>query len=294
MCENCGCGDADEHEHEHGHGHGHEHEHGHEHGHGHGHGHEHGHGHGHEHEHEHGHEHGHEHDGDHEPARRVVTVEQDVRARNDAIAAANRRRLTELGVTAVNLISAPGAGKTTLLERALAALRDEIPFAVIEGDQQTDRDAARIAACQVPVVQINTHAACHLDAGQVARALDQLPLDRVRVLFIENVGNLVCPAAFDLGETFKAVALSVTEGDDKPLKYPLAFHLARTLLLTKIDLLPHVDFDLAAAERNARKIHPEIEIVHVACRGDAALGGWLDFVRRLARPEAAAGARSAR
>ncbi len=125
-------------------------------------------------------------------------------------------------------------------------------------------------------------AACHLDAEQVAGALDRLPLAETRVVFIENVGNLVCPASFDLGETFKAVVLSVTEGDDKPLKYLLAFHLARTLLLTKTDLLPYVDFDVDAAARNARQINPGIEIIPVACRGDGELGGWLDFVRRLA------------
>jgi hydrogenase nickel incorporation protein HypB len=227
--------------------------------------------HGHEHEHEHGHSH----------AAKTISVEEDIHAKNDAIAATTRRMLAERGVVAVNLISSPGSGKTTLLERALTELAGEIPFAVVEGDQQTDRDAARIAACGVPVVQVNTISACHLNAEQVAGALAELPLDDVRVVFLENVGNLVCPASFDLGENFKAVVLSVAEGDDKPLKYPLAFNLSRVMLLTKTDLLSMVDFDPDAAEANARKVSPDIEIIRVSCRGEGDLSGWLEFVRGL-------------
>jgi hydrogenase nickel incorporation protein HypB len=212
---------------------------------------------------------------------RTIPVEADVRARNDAIAAVTRRMLKDRGIAAVNLISSPGSGKTTLLERTIGTLKGEIAFAVVEGDQQTDRDAARIAACGVPVVQINTVSSCHLDAHQVAHAIEDLPLEKARVLFIENVGNLVCPASFDLGEDFKAVLLSVAEGDDKPLKYPLAFHVAQVMVLTKTDLLPHVDFDLQKCIGYARRVNPAIRLFKTSCRGEGGLGEWLEFVRRL-------------
>ncbi|MBI5529075.1 MAG: hydrogenase nickel incorporation protein HypB [Deltaproteobacteria bacterium] len=253
MCDTCGCGDPSR-PHAHTHGDGHVHEHAHESG---------------------GAAAGSAHG-------RTVSIEADVRARNDAIAAATRRTLKERGIAAINLISSPGSGKTTLLERTIGALKREIAFAVVEGDQQTDRDAARIAACGVPVVQINTVSSCHLDARQVSHAIEDLPLEKARVLLIENVGNLVCPASFDLGEDFKAVLLSVAEGDDKPLKYPLAFHVAQVMVLTKIDLLPHVDFDVEKCAAYAKRVNPAIRVIKTSCRGEGDLGGWLDFVRNLA------------
>jgi hydrogenase nickel incorporation protein HypB len=204
-----------------------------------------------------------------------------VRGRNDAIARDTRAMLRAHGVATINFISSPGSGKTTLLERTLTALKAEIPFAVVEGDQQTDRDAARIAACGVPVVQINTVSSCHLDAHQVSHAVEQLPVHDIKVLFIENVGNLVCPSSFDLGEDFKVVLLSVTEGEDKPIKYPLSFHNAKVMVLTKTDLLPHVDFDVEKCEAYARQVSPGIRIIRTSCRGGGDMNGWLEFVRSL-------------
>jgi hydrogenase nickel incorporation protein HypB len=191
--------------------------------------------------------------------------------------------LREHGIVTVNLISSPGSGKTTLLERTLAALKGEISFGVVEGDQQTDRDAARIRACGVPVVQINTISSCHLDAHQVSHAVGRLPIHDIRVLFIENVGNLVCPASFDLGEDFKVVLLSVTEGEDKPVKYPLAFHNSAAMVLTKTDLLSHLDFDVEKCSDFARMVNPGLKIIRASCRGAGDLSEWLGFVRTLAK-----------
>jgi len=222
------------------------------------------------------HEHKHTHDhGD----VKILELGADVRARNDAIAAGTRNLLKKRGITVINLISSPGSGKTTLLEKTLVALKDEIKIAVVEGDQQTDRDAERIRACGVPVVQINTISSCHLDAHQVAHAIEDLPLDGVKMLVIENVGNLVCPASFDLGEAMKVVLLSVTEGDDKPLKYPLAFHNAGAMVITKTDLLPHVDFDVKKCRSFAKRVNPALKIIETSCRGAGDLSQWLDFVR---------------
>ena len=159
----------------------------------------------------------------------------------------------------LNLISSPGSGKTTLLVETLNLLKEKLRCAVIEGDQQTDNDARRIAETGVPVVQINTGGTCHLDAGMVGRAMESLPLDNVDVLFIENVGNLICPAEFDLGETIKVVVMSITEGEDKPVKYPVIFHLAKLLVLTKTDLLPHLRFDLDLCIRNFRQVNAAAE-----------------------------------
>jgi hydrogenase nickel incorporation protein HypB len=250
-------------------------------------GHGHARGHDHDHDHDHGHDHGHEHGaapggkgfGVLAPADRLVSVEQDLLAKNDRYAAANRRRLAREGVLALNLVSSPGSGKTTLLVRTLERLRGVRPAAVVEGDQQTRLDADRIAATGAPVVQLNTGKGCHLDAHQVGHALDELPLQRGGILFIENVGNLVCPAAFDLGEAHKVVVLSVTEGDDKPLKYPDMFRAADLCLLTKSDLLPYVPFDLARAMANARQVNPRLECLAlstVSGEGFDAWLGWLD------------------
>ena len=207
--------------------------------------------------HDHDHHHPHVHDAAAD-GRRLLRIERDVMAKNDGHAAANRRRLDALGVFAVNLLSSPGSGKTTLLLRLIAALRARHAIAVIEGDQQTDLDAARIRAAGVPAVQINTGAGCHLDAHMVGHALDDLALEREQLLFIENVGNLVCPAGFDLGEAARVVVLSVTEGEDKPLKYPDMFATADLLVLNKADLLPHLDFDVAACLANALRVNPAL------------------------------------
>ena len=217
-----------------------------------------------------------------EAEQRRIRVERDLLASNDAYAAANRQRLQAGGVFALNLVSSPGAGKTTLLVRTIAALQAELPLAVIEGDQQTSLDAERIRATGAAAVQINTGKGCHLDARQVGHALDKLPLPAGGLLLVENVGNLVCPAAFDLGEAHKVVILSVTEGEDKPLKYPDMFRAADLLLLNKIDLLPHVDFNVDQAIAYARQVNPKLAVLQLsATRPDTGDGfaRWLDWLR---------------
>jgi hydrogenase nickel incorporation protein HypB len=230
---------------------------------------------------EHGH-HGHDHHGHHAKSGHMppdlVRIEQDILAKNDAYAAENRNRLSEAGVFAINLISSPGSGKTTLLVKTVEMLMSRLPVAVIEGDQETSIDAERIRATGVPTVQINTGRGCHLDAHMVGHALDDLPLMRSSILFIENVGNLVCPAGFALGEADKVAILSVTEGDDKPLKYPDAFAAASTMLLSKIDLLPHVDFDVRRCVEHARSINPALEVLEVSARTGAGMGRWIDWL----------------
>jgi hydrogenase nickel incorporation protein HypB len=207
-----------------------------------------------------------------------VVIETDVFAKNDRLAEALRSRLARDHVTALNLIGAPGAGKTTLLEHTVRAL-PELTIAVIEGDQATDRDAQRIAATGRPVLQVNTGAGCHLDATMIERGLDALTPGAGTLLVIENVGNLVCPALFDLGEHAKVVVMSVTEGEDKPLKYPHVFRAATALVLTKADLLPHLDVDADAFVEHARRINPRIEVFPVAApRGDG-MRKWCSWVR---------------
>ena len=206
-------------------------------------------------------------------------VEEDLLARNDAMAGENRAALAQRGVFAINLVSSPGSGKTSLLVETLRRLAGELPVAVIEGDQQTSRDADRIRATGVPAIQVNTGKGCHLDAGMVARALEGLPPIDGGLLLIENVGNLVCPAAFDLGEAHKVVILSVTEGEDKPLKYPDMFRAADVMLLNKCDLLPHLNFDVEQAEDFARRVNPEIRILHTSAVSGDGLEPWLDWLR---------------
>jgi hydrogenase nickel incorporation protein HypB len=253
---------------------------GHAHSHPHGVAHAHAHGHAHPHAHEHGHDHDHDHA--HDGAERTLDVQARILAKNDAIAARNRAWLAGREIFALNLVSAPGAGKTTLVERTIRALKDRVPLFVIEGDQATSLDGERIRAAGAPAVQVNTGAGCHLDAEMVARGLAELRPSPGSIVLIENVGNLVCPALFDLGEGAKAVILSVTEGDDKPLKYPHMFRAAQLLALNKIDLAPYVDFDKDRALENARKINPAIETLEVSATSGEGLEAWLNWLMRAA------------
>lgn len=211
---------------------------------------------------------------------RMLRIEQDILGKNDRYAAENRMRLETQSVFALNLVSSPGSGKTTLLTRSIEQLGSRWPLAVIEGDQQTDHDAERIRATGVEAIQINTGKGCHLDAHMVGQALDRLSPLEGGVLFIENVGNLVCPAAFDLGEAHKVAILSVTEGEDKPLKYPDMFHAADLMLLNKVDLLPHLDFDVEACIAYARRVNPTIEVIQVSARTGEGMADWLAWIER--------------
>jgi hydrogenase nickel incorporation protein HypB len=209
---------------------------------------------------------------------RLVEIERNILAKNQAFADENRALWRGMGLFVLNLISSPGAGKTSLLVKSLEELRDLMPVSVIEGDQETSNDAERIRRTGVPAVQINTGRGCHLDAHLVGHAAEDLPLAENGLLFIENIGNLVCPSGFDLGETKRAVILSVTEGDDKPAKYPDAFSSADVMVLSKCDLLPHVDFNVDAATRYARSVNPDIAIVHTSTRASPGIGEWLSWL----------------
>lgn len=210
---------------------------------------------------------------------RIVEVREAVLGKNDGIAAHNRIFFNKRRVVALNLVSSPGSGKTTILERTIRELRDEIPMAVIEGDQQTMLDAERIDATGVPVVQVNTGAGCHLDADMVHQALHQMELVENSLLFIENVGNLVCPAMFDLGEAAKVVIISVTEGEDKPLKYPAMFDAADICLINKTDLLPYLDFDVARCREYAMRVNHHLEFFEISARTGEGMGAWLEWLR---------------
>jgi len=210
---------------------------------------------------------------------RTIRIERDILSKNDAFADANRIRLRSANIFALNFVSSPGSGKTSLLVRTINDLRDRWSVAVIEGDQQTNRDAERIRATGAPAVQINTGKGCHLDAHMVSHALDRLSLAPSGLLFIENVGNLVCPAAFDLGEAHKVVVLSVTEGEDKPLKYPDMFAASDLMLLNKTDLLPHLEFDVSACLAAALRVNPRIQVMTISSRtgeGLAAFYAWIE------------------
>ena len=300
MCTTCGCGSgetriegaehdpAHEHEHVHPDGTVHRHVHGHDDE--------------HAHEHEHVHvmpdgsvvRHVHAHEGatdlhyGHGPARthapgmsqaKMVQIEQDILSKNDRHARFNREFLAERGIFAVNLVSSPGSGKTTLLTESIQRLQPATAVTVIEGDQQTTHDADRIRATGARALQINTGKGCHLDASMVERALERLQPDEGSVLFIENVGNLVCPAAFDLGEAHKVVVLSVTEGEDKPLKYPDMFRAASLMLLNKVDLLPYVAFDVARCIEYARRVNPTIEVMQVSATRGEGMDLWINWVK---------------
>jgi hydrogenase nickel incorporation protein HypB len=269
MCTTCGCGPKDSHDHHHDHKHDHHHDHKHDHHHDH----EHKHGH---HDHKHDHDHHHKHHHDHK--RTVIAIEEDILAKNNRLAQFNRALFKDKGIFVLNLVSSPGSGKTTLLEKTLRDTAERFRFAVVEGDQQTDNDARRIAATGVPVKQINTGAGCHLDAHMIMHGIDSFDLDNLDILMIENVGNLVCPAAFDLGEHHKVVVLSVTEGEDKPLKYPQMFHNSTVMLLNKTDLLPHLDFDIEKCKEYARKVSPGIQIFEVSARTGEGMEIWYQWL----------------
>lgn len=237
----------------------------------------------HSHEHAHGqaHDHPHEHVLPTMPETRTVEIQQKILSRNDEQAERNRAWLKEHGVVAVNLISSPGTGKTYLLERTLEGLRGKVSCAVITGDQRTDNDARRLQGKGAPVRQIETINACHLDAEQVGRLLPEIAGDGVRLLFIENVGNLVCPAAFDLGETFKIALLSTTEGEDKPVKYPTLFSTAPVAVLTKMDLAPHLDWDVAACRSSLRQVRPGVFIFELSAKTGLGMEAWLEYLVKL-------------
>jgi hydrogenase nickel incorporation protein HypB len=254
MCTTCGCNHEDTH---------HEHEHQH---------------HDHDHHHAHSHSHHHDHPAKDSLAEKTIAVEADILSKNNRLARENRDLFFRKGVFVLNLVSSPGSGKTSILERTLTDMKENCRFAVIEGDQQTDNDAVRISATGVPVKQINTGAGCHLDAHMVSHAADAFDLDDLDVLMIENVGNLVCPASFDLGEHHKVVVLSVTEGEDKPLKYPAMFHNADVMLLNKVDLLPHVDFDAGKCKEMARRVNPDIVIFDVSSKTGEGMEAWYQWI----------------
>ena len=231
--------------------------------------------------HQHQHDHDHDHNHDHGPT--TVRIGEDLLAKNARLAELNRALFSRKGVFVLNLVSSPGSGKTTLLEKTIAALKPDLNFAVLEGDQQTANDADRIAATGVPVKQINTGAGCHLDAHMVSHGVEGFDLDAADILMIENVGNLVCPASFDLGEQHKVAVLSVTEGEDKPLKYPHMFRAADILLINKVDLLPYLDFDLDKCKAYARQVNPEVQIFELSCRSGEGMDLWYDWLKAKAR-----------
>lgn len=223
-------------------------------------------------------QHSHEHDHAHDHAPRTLRIEEELLAKNDRLAAGNRARFRQAGIFVLNLVSSPGSGKTTLLERTLTELKASMSFAVLEGDQQTSLDAERIAATGVPVRQINTGAGCHLDAHMVGHGVDGFHLPATDILMIENVGNLVCPAGFDLGEDHKVALLSVTEGEDKPLKYPQMFRAATLMIINKTDLLPYVDFNVERCKGFARQVNPKIEILELSCRSGVGMEEWYGWL----------------
>jgi hydrogenase nickel incorporation protein HypB len=208
----------------------------------------------------------------------MVKIEQDILSYNNSYAARNRALFANKGILALNLVSSPGSGKTTLLCRTVAELKSRFPVAVIEGDQQTTVDADRIRATGVAALQVNTGKGCHLDAHMIGRATEKLDMSEDSVLFIENVGNLVCPAGFDLGEAAKVVILSVTEGEDKPLKYPDMFAAAELMILNKVDLLPHLSFDVERCVGYARKVNPGIAVLQLSAISGDGLGAWYGWI----------------
>ena len=240
--------------------------------------------HGHDHSddgHHHDHAEPHVHDHAHAPAGEVHAIERRILAKNDALASKIRAWLAGREILAVNLVSSPGSGKTTLLERTIPGLTDEVPLFVIEGDQASSNDGKRIRSAGAPVVQINTGTGCHLDAEMIARGLSELKPVPGSIVFIENVGNLVCPALFDLGERAKVVIFSATEGEDKPLKYPHMFSAATLIILNKSDLLPHLDFSVEQAIANVRRVNPNATMLQISARTGEGLDAWFAWIRGL-------------
>ena len=293
MCVECGCGrpgptridgkpadqvpsplveDGGRHEHDHARPHQHDHEHPHAR----------------SHEHPHAHPHAHDHSHDHDPApgSREIAVHQSVFAANDRMAERNRGFFRALGLLTLNVVSSPGSGKTALLQKTIERLQPATRVGVIVGDLETDNDARRLRTTGAPVVQISTGTLCHLDAEMVARAVGQLDAKTLDVLFIENVGNLVCPAEFDLGEDLRVALLSVTEGEDKPLKYPPMFRHADVVVITKTDLAPHVDFDRAAALANIGRVNPNARIVEVSAKTGEGMADWCSYLASCREPGA--------
>jgi len=303
MCETCGCGKPDnevrivkpgeeESQHRHSYRHAHTHSHGgEEHSHEHEHEHEHDYFHTHDHEYleidSHSHNHDHIHDGsdhlnenhDHDHDRRIA-VEQDVISKNNLLAERNRGYFEAKGIKTINLVSSPGSGKTSLLEKTIRDLKKEKSIYVIEGDQQTMNDADRINATGAPVVQVNTGEGCHLDADMINRAVKKLEPADNSLLMIENVGNLVCPALFDLGESFRVVIMSVTEGEDKPVKYPYIFRTSDLCIINKTDLLPYVDFNMEKAKAFARQINPELKILEISVKTGEGIDLWYEWINQ--------------
>ena len=265
MCDTCGCGsgtnpvrisrpgDAEQHHDDNNHPHSH----------------------GHHHDHDHTHEHDHSHDSSRQ---RLIRVEEDILGKNNLLASRNSGYFEAKSVVALNLMSSPGSGKTTLLEKSIVALEGKRPVAVIEGDQQTMNDAERIHQTGAPVVQVNTGNGCHLDADMIRQALDQLQLQETSLLFIENVGNLVCPSLFELGEKNRIVIISVTEGEDKPLKYPTMFEHAHTCIINKTDLLPYVDFDLELVKKHILSVNPHLHIMELSAKTGEGMEQWITWL----------------
>ena len=285
MCDTCGCGNPDEfkihdHNHEHAHGHPHDHEHTHEdgHRHTHSHGHE-GHDHIHDHDHDHDHDHGHDHPHEH-AQKKVISLNMDILSENNRMAERNRGWFEAKHVLCLNLVSSPGSGKTTILEKTIQSLVSTQKLFVIEGDQQTTRDADRIEKSGAPAIQINTGSGCHLDAKMIQLALKKLEVSDHAILFIENVGNLVCPAMFDLGEQKRVVVISVTEGDDKPMKYPYMFQSSNLCIINKTDLLPYVDFKVETAMAYARQLNPDLEFILMSAKTGEGMAEWFDWLRQ--------------
>lgn len=220
----------------------------------------------------------HTHTHDHNNNERLIKVEQDLLCKNNAYAEQNRAYFQQHHIFTLNIVSSPGAGKTTLLVETIKQLKSRFPIAVIEGDQQTEHDADRIRATGVPALQINTGRVCHLDAHGIGHAVMELGIEDRSLLFIENVGNLVCPSSFDLGEAHKVVVLSVTEGDDKPIKYPDMFHAADVMLINKIDLLSYVDFNLERCINFAKQVNPEIHVIQLSVTKGDNLSVWTDWL----------------
>ncbi|MEN8224228.1 MAG: hydrogenase nickel incorporation protein HypB [Bacteroidota bacterium] len=282
MCGTCGCGQEDEvkitkpgEEQQHDHVHTHEHDHdGENHTHPHTHTHKHDEGHVHHHHHQE-HEHGH-HDHEHE---REIILEQDILHKNNLLAERNRGFFEGRNIKAINMVSSPGSGKTTILEKTITDMKDSISFFVIEGDQQTMNDAERINATGAPVVQVNTGSGCHLDASMVNRAVKELAINDNATLIIENVGNLVCPSMLDLGESKRVVIISVTEGDDKPIKYPDMFRTSDICIINKTDLLPYVDFDIDKARENALRVNHHLKIFELSAKTGEGMKKWYEWLK---------------